>query len=61
MPAELRELMRHESVETTMKYYVGVNADVTAEKLWAEKSNTLGNSSQKRGKGRKIKKHLKNK
>lgn len=47
MPAELRELMRHESVETTMKYYVGVNADVTAQKLWDQQGNTFGNSGQK--------------
>ena len=50
MPAELRELMWHESVETTMKYYVGVNADVTAQKLWADQSNTFGNSGPKQGK-----------
>jgi integrase len=34
MPAELKELMRHSEISTTMKYYVGANADVTAEKLW---------------------------
>jgi len=49
MPTELRELMRHESVETTMKYYVGVNADVTAKKLWSEQGNTLGNTGLKQG------------
>ena len=49
MPAELRELMRHESIETTMKYYVGSNADVTAEKLWAGKSNITGNTGSKKG------------
>jgi len=30
MPAILRELMRHESIETTMKFYVGRNAQATA-------------------------------
>lgn len=30
MPAELMEIMRHESIETTMKYYVGKNAERTA-------------------------------
>jgi integrase len=35
MPQDLKELMRHESVETTLKYYVGVNAQLTTETLWA--------------------------
>lgn len=35
MPQVLKELMRHESIETTMKYYVGVNAQVTAATLWS--------------------------
>ena len=30
MPADLMEIMRHESIETTMKYYVGKNAERTA-------------------------------
>jgi integrase len=30
MPAQLMEIMRHESIETTMKYYVGKNAERTA-------------------------------
>lgn len=34
MPAELKLLMRHSSVETTMKYYVGIEADDIAEGLW---------------------------
>lgn len=34
MPAQLMELMRHESIETTMKYYVGRNAERTAAILW---------------------------
>ena len=34
MPATLRELMRHESIETTMRYYVGANAKSTAAALW---------------------------
>ncbi len=29
------ELMRHEAIETTMKYYVGRNAEATAEVLYA--------------------------
>ena len=35
MPPILKELMRHESIETTMKYYVGQNAEATADALWA--------------------------
>jgi integrase len=35
MPQVLMELMRHESIETTMKYYVGRNAERTADALWA--------------------------
>lgn len=34
MPQVLRELMRHESIETTMRYYVGRNAQATAAVLW---------------------------
>jgi integrase len=35
LPTELRELMRHADVQTTMKYYVGQDAENTAEALWA--------------------------
>jgi len=31
----LQQLMRHESIETTMRYYVGRNADRTADACWA--------------------------
>jgi integrase len=34
MPQVLMELMRHESIETTMRYYVGRNAETTADILW---------------------------
>jgi hypothetical protein len=34
MPNVLQELMRHESINTTMKYYVGQNAKRTASILW---------------------------
>jgi hypothetical protein len=30
MPKVLKELMRHRSIETTMRYYVGNNAEQTA-------------------------------
>lgn len=53
MPQVLQELMRHESIQTTLKYYVGRNAERTADVLWeaheAAKSgrngNTLGNTA----------------
>jgi len=34
MPAQLKELMRHESIETTLRYYVGSNAERTADACW---------------------------
>ena len=40
MPQVLKELMRHETIETTMKYYVGRNAQSTAAVLWAAVGNT---------------------
>jgi len=36
MPAQLMELMRHESIETTLSYSVGRNAERTAAILWRE-------------------------
>ncbi len=35
MPAVLKELMRHESIDTTMQYYVGRNSEETAEAIWS--------------------------
>lgn len=35
MPAVLKELMRHASIDTTMKYYVTANAQATADVLWS--------------------------
>lgn len=34
LPATLMELMRHDSIETTMKYYVGRNAQIAAKAAW---------------------------
>jgi len=34
MPATLQLLMRHESIETTMKYYVDLEADELGDELW---------------------------
>ncbi|MCE9555906.1 MAG: tyrosine-type recombinase/integrase [Planctomycetes bacterium] len=44
MPQILMELMRHESIETTMRYYVGRNAERTANVLW-EAHELAGQSS----------------
>ena len=38
MPQDLKELMRHESIDTTLKYYVGRNAQTIAARLWAARS-----------------------
>jgi integrase len=43
MPAILKELMRHSSIETTMTYYVGQNARSTAAELWQALGNNSGN------------------
>lgn len=46
MPQVLMELMRHESIETTMKFYVGRNAQRTADVLWeAHEKATSGGTS----------------
>jgi integrase len=34
MPARLQRLMRHRSIETTMRYYVGFDADQENAELW---------------------------
>lgn len=36
MPQVLKELMRHESIETTLNFYVGRNAQTTAKVIWAQ-------------------------
>ena len=42
MPTVLRELMRHAEISTTMKYYVGENAEATADELWNTVEQNLG-------------------
>ena len=44
MPAELRELMRHADIATTMRFYVGQDAESTADVLWAAYRKTAGNT-----------------
>lgn len=53
-PAILMEMMRHRSIQTTMSYYVGRNAQTTAETIWnampefgAGVANTSANTSPK--------------
>ena len=48
MPAELKKLMRHASIETTMAYYVDQDAETIAERLWTAEGNISGNSRSKR-------------
>lgn len=40
MPAVLRRLMRHSTVQTTMTYYVEIDAADVADELWAKFGNT---------------------
>ncbi len=49
MPQELMVLMRHESIETTLRYYVEIEAEGLARKMResmpaAESGNTSGNT-----------------
>jgi integrase len=49
MPQVLMELMRHKAISTTLKYYVGSDAQKTAAILWQAheaSGNTLGNTSE---------------
>lgn len=48
MPAVLQALMRHKSIQTTMQFYVGRNAESIADQVWkAGAGNTSGNTSEK--------------
>jgi hypothetical protein len=47
MPNVLRELMRHADISTTMKFYVGQNAEATADAVWNAAGNTLGHTPSK--------------
>ena len=45
MPADLQALMRHENIETTLRYYVGSDARATADAAWkALESTPLGDN-----------------
>ena len=45
-PAVLMALMRHESIETTLSYYVELDADEMADELWKYHSTTRIATSQ---------------
>jgi integrase len=53
MPAQLMELMRHESIETTLRYYVGTNAARTEADVWRafEKSQAAAAGPSDQGEG----------
>ena len=36
--------MRHEDIATTMKYYVGQNAEAMADTIWSAVGDTLGDT-----------------
>ena len=45
MPVQLMELMRHKNIETTLRYYVGANAQRTAQSIWAAFQQQQGQAS----------------
>jgi integrase len=45
MPPILQQLMRHESIDTTLRYYVGQNAKSAATVVWESIGRQLGDSS----------------
>lgn len=53
MPATLQQMMRHADIGTTMRYYVGQNADSAADTIWeaAGRVNTSVNSGQNQPSG----------
>ncbi len=47
MATVLRELMRHEEgISTTIKFYVGRNAEATADALWATQEEEFAHSGK---------------
>ena len=47
MPPTLQLLMRHDSIETTMDFYVERNAQDAAEDIWQAFSDTSSDTSHK--------------
>lgn len=52
MPHVLMQLMRHESLETTQRYYLGKNADAASDLIWDAVANTSANTDEKPRQGR---------
>lgn len=48
MPAVLQQLMRHQDISTTLKFYVGSDAEATADVLWAAVEKLGTNSGTNR-------------
>lgn len=44
MPAVLQQMMRHENIQTTMEYYVGRDAEATADAMWQAFEQLPGNN-----------------
>ena len=51
MPAHLQQLMRHESIETTLRYYVGANAERTNEVCWEAYERQIASRTARSKKG----------
>jgi len=49
-PAVLQAMMRHSSNDTTLSYYVDLDADDVADELWKAYAPTPGNSGGKKEK-----------
>lgn len=49
MPAVLQEMMRHANINTTMEFYVGQNAESTADAAWQAVANTSANTDHVHG------------
>ncbi len=45
MPQVLQQLMRHETIDTTLRFYVGRNAETMARALWEAHEPPKGNKS----------------
>jgi hypothetical protein len=54
MPAVLKELMRHSSINTAMNYYLEQEPDDAGDTLRSALGNTAGNSDQKLGHAGKV-------
>ena len=45
MPPVLQQMMRHESIQTTMEFYVGKNSEAAAEAIGSALANTSANTA----------------